>query len=391
MVFRPKYRDKHTKEWKTSSMWWYKFTFCGQVVRESAKTRSKTVAIDAQRTRRRQIEEGFNGLHRRSQPRLLSAAASEWLEGKRGRVAPKTYKIEEVNLAHLLPVLGRHLVSDIDARDIARYQDARTKEGAAGGTVNLEFGTLRAILRKARVWANIQPDVKMLPARSDVGLSLPSKDESKLLAECGKSRSKALLPAFVVAMNTGLRYSELVGLRWGQVDFAGKRLTVGKSKTEAGDGRVVPLNPRALDALSLWASRFDGRSPAHFVFPSEKYGQPHKERGQGAYATDPTKPLKRLKEAWEGAKERAEVSCRWHDLRHSFCTRLLEAGVGFPIVAEIMGWSASMAVRMAKRYGHIGHDAKRVAVESIFGAGIAPGWSRYRAKSDANEKPEQAN
>jgi integrase len=77
------------------------------------------------------------------------------------------------------------------------------------------------------------------------------------------------------------------------------------------------------------------------------------------------------KEAWESAKRRAQVRCRFHDLRHTGCTRMLEAGVAFATVAAIMGWSATATARMAKRYGHIGQQAQRQAVEAISSPRIA--------------------
>ncbi|PYV65619.1 MAG: hypothetical protein DMG95_01205, partial [Acidobacteria bacterium] len=84
------------------------------------------------------------------------------------------------------------------------------------------------------------------------------------------------------------------------------------------------------------------------------------------------------KEAWEKAKERAggilggnaeqqesPLLCRFHDLRHTAVTRLLEAGIPYPVVASIMGWSAATAIRMAKRYGHIGNQALRAAADVL--------------------------
>jgi hypothetical protein len=83
---------------------------------------------------------------------------------------------------------------------------------------------------------------------------------------------------------------------------------------------------------------------------------------------DPTKPIGRWKEAWEAAKIRAKVQCRFHDLRHTGCTRMLEAGISFSKLAMIMGWSPATTVRMAKRYGHIGQTSLRAAVETICSA-----------------------
>jgi hypothetical protein len=97
------------------------------------------------------------------------------------------------------------------------------------------------------------------------------------------------------------------------------------------------------------------------------------------YQTDPTAPIGRWKEAWEAAKKRAGVQCRFHDLRHTGCTRMLEAGVPFPVLASLMGWSAATTARMAKRYGHIGQTALRSAVEAISAAGST--------QKEGHEKP----
>ena len=113
------------------------------------------------------------------------------------------------------------------------------------------------------------------------------------------------------------------------------------------------------------------RKLAHFVFPFEKYGGKGAEDALGftgsiVYATDPMRPIGNWKEAWEAAKKRTgrtlnpqaerpePLRCRFHDLRHTGCTRMLEAGVPFSVVSDMMGWAASTAIRMSKVYGHIG-------------------------------------
>jgi integrase len=182
-----------------------------------------------------------------------------------------------------------------------------------------------------------------------------------------------------------MRYSEIRSLRWRQLDFVARILTVGKSKSPTGTGRAIPLNNRILSVLEMWAAQFTGRQPAHFVFPSEKYGAAGEEdcfgftAGPVVYDTDTTRPIGDWKEAWEKAKKRAgailsgkteeeesePLKCRFHDLRHTAVTRLLEGGISYPVVASMMGWSAATAIRMAKRYGHIGSAALRDAAEVL--------------------------
>jgi integrase len=151
----------------------------------------------------------------------------------------------------------------------------------------------------------------------------------------------------------------------------------------------------------MWAAQFPSRQPAHFVFPHEKYGAAGQEESFGftagpvVYDTDPTRPIGDWKEAWEKAKERAgeilgdktegkeseSLHCRFHDLRHTAVTRLLEAGIPYPVVASIMGWSAATAIRMAKRYGHIGNQALRAAADVLGGATLEPASLKKSPKS----------
>jgi integrase len=379
---------------RDSKVWWYEFIFEGQRVRESAKTRSKTVARDAEKARRRELEESYNGIKRRDRAKLFSVAAEEWLVIKSLTLAASSRRIERDNLKHLRPNFERRLVTDIQAKDVSRYQHARLAEGASPKTINLEVGTLRAILRRHRVWADIQQDIRMLPTLDDVGHALTRKEEAALLTACLKSRCRCLYVVVMVALNTGTRYSEIRLLRWQQVDFAARMLTVGKSKSPTGTGRSIPLNSRILGVLEMWAARFPDRQPEHFVFARERYGAAGRidtfgfTAGLVIYDKDPTQPIGDWKEAWEKAKQRAgailvgkaedeesePLQCRFHDLRHTAVTRLLEAGIPYPVVASIMGWSAATAIRMSKRYGHIGNQALRAATD-VLGRVEAPAGS----------------
>jgi integrase len=374
--------------YRRGGIWWFRFKFGGQAIRESSKSNSKTVAKDAERARRRELERGYNGIDKQHRAQLFSAATENWLEAKKAHLSLRSVVIEQLNLKHLKPFFGGMLISDVRGDDIAAYQSARLREGASPKTINLEVGTIRAVLRKQRLWANIQPDVQMLRVRDSIGRALAEGEEKLLLTECRKSRSRSLYVAVEVALGTCMRYSEIRFLRWNQIDISKGELRVGASKTEHGEDRVIPLNIRVRTVLEFWSERFPNRKPNEFVFPFEKYGGKGQDEvfgfaGSVAYSTDPTKPVGEWKEGWEAAKRRAGVACRFHDLRHTGCTRMLEAGVPFSVVSDIMGWSASTAVRMARRYGHIGHSARREAVDklsnaTIFDAEGAQKWAHWR-------------
>jgi integrase len=379
---------------KGKKFWIMDFVFHAQRIRESTGTRSKTLAKKVEDKRRRELEEGSAGIRKREPPRLLSVAADAWLDMKKPSLAPKTVVIEKTNLGHLLPKLGRKLVCDIDARDVARYQQKRIEEDASPKTVNLEMGTLRAILKRHGQWARLQPDVRMLPTRDDVGRAISAAEERALLEACGKSRSRSLLPFVSLAIDTGARFNVIRTLQWANVNFADRCVQFGKDKTPSGTGRIIPLNARAMATLTFWASNFPDREPEHYVFPAEKYGAAGNKFQPKTYETDPTKPLGDIKEAWEAAKLRAAkflngipneeqphespegetkgtqrivqpLVCRFHDLRHTAVSRMLDAGVPIAKVAKIVGWSPATMVRMAARYGHFALEELRSAMDSI--------------------------
>ena len=351
--------------YRRGRIYWFEFTVGGRRYRETTRTTSRTLAGSIERKRRREIEEHVNGIRPRTLPPLLSDAARDYLARKKPGWAPKTYIIETTNVEHLKPQFGRLLVTDITDRDIASYQQTRLDDGAAEKTVNNEVGTLRAILRRHRLWVHLAPDVRMLPVHTDIGVALTPDQEKPLLKACAASRSRSLFPAVALGLQTGLRNEELRCLRWRQVDLLTRAVRVGKSKTPSGEGRVVPLNQTATKVLTAWAQQFPGRTPEHYVFPSERVGFSGNPEMAQVYGTDPTTPITSWKVAWTSARKAAEVHCRFHDLRHTCITRLLERGVPLPVVAALMGWSPATTTRMAKRYAHFGDSAQRRAMETL--------------------------
>lgn len=356
--------------YRRGDVWWYKFRFAGRVFRESAKTNSKTLARQAERKRHQSLEEAIHGIKKRVAPVTFATAAADWLKLKKPTLAAKSYRIEQVNLEkHLKPHFGSMLLIDLTADDVADYQKERLRERASPKTINLELGTLRAMMRRHRLWAQVQPDVKMLTVRDEAGKALTADEERRLRAACAESRSRALLPAVSLALNTGMRRGEILSLKWSQIDFLNERVIVGKSKTDAGHGRAIPLNTSALSALRIWASNFPDRKPEHFVFAAERYGLTGDDGKPHVHAFDPERSIGTLKVAWESAKRKSGVACRFHDLRHSACTRLVERGVPLPVIASLLGWSAGATVRMARRYGHITAEAQRKAVNELSSGG----------------------
>ena len=362
--------------YKRGDVWWYRFKFLGQVVRESAKTPAKTVAREAERSRRRRLEEAYNGISRRERPPLFSLAASDWLKTKEAYPA-RTYRNYSDHVVSLTAELGDRLLCDIGPREIVALQNRRRAQGWKNRTVNHEVGTLRQILKSRGCWGPIVDQVKMLRERHDVGRAIPRDDEEKLLTAIRRSQSPSLLPLFVLSIDTGLRASEVRSLRRTDLDLTWENgvivagsITVPNSKTEFGTGRVVPLTRRACDALTLWLSRFDGAEPRAYVFPFHRVKAGGKGAGPIVWDVDLTRPVSEWKNAWRTARTLAGLSYRWHDLRHSFVSRLAEN----PHVSEetIRALAGHVSRKMLERYSHIRTHAKVAAIRSLEGEFSGP-------------------
>ena len=345
---------------KRGNVWWYKFQFGGQVIRESTKSKLKTLAREAENARREELRRTWNKIEKRTLPPTLSRAVTTWLEGRKSAISPQTVATYEAATKHLKAFCGKRLVCDLSAEDIRDYQQKRHREGAAAATVNKEVICLCSILRHCGMGQNIQRKVKLLEEPESSGSALESEEEACLLAavaQVGQVQGhwSPVYPVTVLALNTGMRHSEIRQLRWEQVNLETRVLIVGKSKTKAGSGRCVPLNQPAWAALDMWAARFPNQQSDQFVFPACENGR-----------IDPNRPISNWRTAWDRACRNAELyPLGFHSLRHCAVTKLLENGVPFATVAQILGWSASTAVRMAKRYGHIRPDVLRAALERI--------------------------
>lgn len=344
----------------SNGVWWMRFRFGGRFIHESTKTRSKTLAREAERQRRRELETKWNRVERRALPPTFEVAATGWLALEKPHLAKRTYEIYEVAIrCHLTPALGRQLLCDIGADTVASYQGKRKNMGASARTINKELQVLRQILKRHKLWANLQCDVKFEREHSDIGKALSREEEKGLLAACA---SNPLLNAVVtLALNTALRKNEIRTLRWSQVDFEKRTLAVGRSKTQQGSGRVIPLNQPAFEALVKWAGRLIESNAEDYVFPAcEAAGiereHPDKER------IDPSRPITSWRSAWRAALRRAGLKIRFHDLRHTCITKLAETQASEQTLMAIAG---HMSRKMIEHYSHIRMEAKRAALDAI--------------------------
>src|SRR6266496_2942166 len=133
--------------YKRGGVWWYKFRFAGRFLRESAKTASKTVAKEAERHRRRELEEGYNNIAepRDDRVRPLKEAADVYMREYRLK-NPRSAVFAEYAIGHVIRQIGRIMLVDVTDKTVKAYQLARLKEGASPKSINEEVGFLLRLL-----------------------------------------------------------------------------------------------------------------------------------------------------------------------------------------------------------------------------------------------------
>jgi integrase len=347
-------------------IYWFEFEFRGSRIRESSHSKNKEVCERLMRERRRTLELSGGGLKEIAKPKLFGPAAQAYLLLRKPHWSVKTRRMHANSLTHLTPHFGKRLLSEIDRVMISRYQLDRLNEGVTGRTVNIELALVRLVLRDAKLWQNISSDVKMLHENSDVGRELTDDECYKLLSACKSSMSRSLYPAVLVSIHTGLRSHELRLLRWRQVDLVKGSITVGKSKTEGGKGRIVYLSATAILTLESWKAKFTGVKPDHYVFPRETYLMRGKDNGQAVEVmTDPSKPFGTWNRSWKTAKK----------LERRRKTRMGRGGeqrsrpAADQTLMALFGW---MSPKMIERYSHVREEAKMRAMKIFDEPGGSP-------------------
>lgn len=153
-----------------------------------------------------------------------------------------------------------------------------------------------------------------------------------------------LMPIVLLALNTGMRRGELFSLEWRHVDLKGRVITVAGSGAKSGHTRHIPMSDEAFAVLVAWRNQNEGDG---LVFPSPDTGE----------------RMDNLKTAWGGLIREANLKgFRFHDLRHTFASKLVMAKVDLNTVRELLGHSS---IDMTLRYAHLAPEHKAAAVAKL--------------------------
>jgi len=282
-------------------------------------------------------------------------------------------------LVKSFPELHRLKLHEVHPLLIEKWRLRRQKDGMKPTSINRELADLRACIGRAVQWRLLdknplelvkpcridsQPKIRFLSADEEHKLRLKLDERETALADSRASGNRwraergyslydnladgafadYLKPAVLLSLNTGLRRGELFGLKWSDVDFDRNILTVAAETAKTGRTRHVPLNSEASKILQYWKKQSELKSS--YVF-SGKTGSPFHD----------------VRKSWDSVLKKAGIEhFRWHDLRHTFASKLVMAGVDLNTVRELLGHSD---YKMTLRYAHLAPEHKAAAVNKL--------------------------
>jgi integrase len=357
--------------YKRGKIYWTDFTLQdGRRFRLSLATTDKREAVQRERDK---MEEAKNGkIVPRVEPlakMTLAEAVDAYMEkiqngsrrvaSKQRILAQNSILSERDRLRRVVKLLGAVPVRKIDADAVEGYMVKRRNAGISPRTIAMEISALRRVLKEARVWRKLQDAIE-LPTQgtSRVGSALSQEEKDRLIhTAAAKPEWDIARLAMTLALNTTMRGCEIKGLRWRDVDFLERTVTVHRSKTAAGL-RNLPLNQAAWDSILELRERAkllfgDSLSPDWYIFP----------HNEGFHQPDPTKPMKGWRSAWRSLTKAAGLQgLRFHDCRHQAITELAENGEADMTILALAG---HVSRRMLEYYSHIRQQAKRNTLEKL--------------------------
>ena len=299
-------------------------------------------------------------------------------------------KAGEATLAALEAVFGelyKRELRSVVALDLERIKAKRLRAKRKPATVNRDLDRIRGVYSRAVEWGFLEVHpfkaVRRAKGEDNSRVRYLTDDEERALRDALEAREQTrreardsgnawneqrgleprpewpvdgytdhLMPMVLLALNTGLRRGELFGLSWSDINLRERLLTVQAGNAKSRKARHVPLNDEAHDVLTRWKKQGSGKG---LVFPSAEGGR-----------------LGNINKSWKGVAMAAGLvvdddddadNFRFHDLRHSFASRLVMAGVDLNTVRELLGHSD---IAMTLRYAHLA-PAKLAAAVAVLG------------------------
>ena len=329
-----------------SGIWWIcYFDQFGKKRREKAGT--KSVAVKLYGKRKQQVLEGkkLPEIFRKPSVNFGQLTDDALAYSNRNK---RSYKTDVPRFASLKEWFGAQPAEELTPKEI-EYGLAKVAEQEKWAPST--FNHYRSLMSLSYRLGILNRKVTVNPARSvthrredNNRIRFLTIEEEKKLRKVIETKWATHMPEFDLAINTGLRKGSQYGLTWDMIDFKSRMLSIPRTKNE--EPIHVPLNDAAVAALRVVHDRGEARGR---VFQSAKTGE----------------PLENGRHWFDDAVVEAEIkNFRWHDLRHTFASRLRMKGAPLEDIADLLGHKS---LTMTRRYAHLGPN-KLHAVVSLLGA-----------------------
>ena len=340
--------------YKRNGHWHFTKTINGVRYRGAFKTaRTKAQAEEAERKTINEIHEGKYGKAeaKGTFKEFVDDTYIPWAKANK-----RSWQMDIYRLKAVLAFFGKRRLCDISPFDIERFKITRrdtpvvskTKTKARSvAAVNREMRLLSRIFKLAvtnrQLAENPCRHVELLKGEQARTRYLLPEEEERLMEVLAKGNAY-FHSVVILDINTGLRISELLSLRTGDVDFHRDVIYVRETKTD--EDREVPMNNTVRELMKTLVDQSSNRG-YEYLFTNPKTGTRYKD----------------IKTAWHNACRKAGIeNLRVHDLRHTFGTRAADAGVPLVAIGKVMGHAS---IQTTMRYAHATDEGKRRAVQAL--------------------------
>jgi integrase len=335
-VFRRRYPDG-----RLSNDWYIDYRINGRRFKRrigSNKKLAEQVLMDVEVKR---AKGEYLGVHEEKKI-LFGDFAQEYLTFAKGTKAATTYAGNIREMQRLARAFHGYL-SKLTTGAIEKDKVQR-RQVVAPAIVNRELALLRHMLSKAVEWGYLKSNpakpVKLLKEPPGRLRYLEPDEIERLLADSEDSQAPYLRPVMVIALYTGMRLGEILGLRWEDIDLKHRLITLTKTKNH--ERKTIPINDVLYEELTCL--------PRHVASP---YLFCHPDGSR----------ILRLDRSFHSAMKRAGIEgFRFHDLRHTFASHLAMRGVPLEIIGTLLGHKDP---KMTKRYAHLSPASLKAAVTTL--------------------------
>ncbi len=315
--------------YKRSCIYWIRYTGPdGKQRRESSHSEKFDVAKSLLIDREKSIERGdvIEKIPDKTF-RELSEHYLDWIKGRQKSARTKGYLIGQ-----LLSVFGDTQLKRFTTASVDQLQTDLINKGYKPASNNKILNVLKHAFNKALEWNWIAEDtlkrIRKVKPLKDTGKRLRylSKEDCQTLVNACQGLTRAIV---ITALNTGMRKGEILSLKWEQVDLKNNRILLDRTKN--GKRRELPINNTLKETLQGLTRRLD----IPYMFFDAVTG----------------KPIKDVKRSFQTALKRAGIrDFHFHDLRHTFASHLVMAGVDITTVSRLLG---HQTLTMTLRYSHL--------------------------------------